>query len=65
MHRLYTLDNVANAGGSIHLSMTWDDASHLRVTYDSHPNVVFRVATIGEVTVTAEDESADTSKRHT
>ncbi len=29
----YVLDNVANKGGSIDLTMTWETPSHLRVTY--------------------------------
>jgi hypothetical protein len=30
----YTLDNTANAGGTIGLQMKWLDPSHLEVTYD-------------------------------
>jgi hypothetical protein len=32
--RAYTLDNIANAGGTIGLQMKWLDPSHLEVTYD-------------------------------
>jgi hypothetical protein len=32
--RPYTLDNVANAGGTIDLTMNWVTPSHLDVTYD-------------------------------
>ena len=33
--KAYSLDNIANAGGTIGLSMKWVDRSHLEVTYDS------------------------------
>ena len=57
MPRPYVLDNVANAGGSIHLSMRWLDSSHLQVTYDGHPDLVLRIATFQGVSITAEDLS--------
>ena len=47
----YALDNVANAGGSVHLSLKWLDPVHLHVGYDAHPTVVFRAAQFQDVTV--------------
>lgn len=38
----YTLDNVANAGGTIGLSMKWTTPSHLEVTYHGDPTVDFQ-----------------------
>jgi hypothetical protein len=57
MPRPYVLDNVANAGGSIHLSMRWLDGSHLRVTYDSHPSVILHVAQVHDISVSVADLS--------
>jgi hypothetical protein len=37
--RPYTLDNVANAGGTINLQINWLTQSHLDVTYSGHPDV--------------------------
>jgi hypothetical protein len=34
--RPYVLDNVANAGGTIDLTMKWVTPSHLEVTYNGH-----------------------------
>jgi hypothetical protein len=36
------LDNVANAGGSIDLTMKWVTPRHLEVTYDKHPDLYFQ-----------------------
>jgi hypothetical protein len=65
MPRPYVLDNVANAGGSIHLVMTWLDPSHLRVTYDAHPDLVLHVATFQGVTILAEDLSGGAGGKKT
>jgi hypothetical protein len=39
--RPYVLDNVANAGGTIDLKMSWVTASHLEVTYSDHASLEF------------------------
>jgi hypothetical protein len=57
----YVLDNVANAGGSIHLSMKWLDGSHLHVTYDTNPSVIFRATKFRDVSVTVKDLSGGVS----
>jgi len=57
----YVLDNVANAGGSIHLSMQWLDGSHLRVTYDAHPSVIFHAARFHDVNISVADLSGAAS----
>jgi hypothetical protein len=53
----YALDNSANAGGSVHLAVQWLDSSHLHVTYDSHPEVLFHALTLGEVHISVDDHS--------
>lgn len=57
MPRPYVLDNVANAGGSIHLSITWVSPSHLHVSYDSNPTVIFQQLRVGSIDITLEDRS--------
>ncbi len=37
--RPYTLDNVANAGGTINLHMEWLTPSHLEVSYSGQPDI--------------------------
>ena len=59
----YVLDNVANAGGSIHLSMKWIDRSHLYVTYDAHPTLLLHVPKFRDVSVSYADLSGVTSGR--
>jgi hypothetical protein len=51
----YTLDNVANAGGSINLKLKWIDTSHLHVTYQGNPAVYFQAVKFGHVVITLED----------
>ena len=40
--RPYTLDNKANAGGTIGLRMIWQSPTHLSVTYDGGATVEFQ-----------------------
>ena len=53
----YVLDNSANAGGSVHLSVRWLDTARLQVTYDSHPDVVFQALRFGQVYLSVDDQS--------
>ena len=39
MPKPYTLDNIANRGGSVDLGIHWVDASHLKLSYRKHPRV--------------------------
>jgi len=39
MPRPYTLDNIANRGGSVDLTVHWIDATHLQLNYSNHPRV--------------------------
>jgi hypothetical protein len=42
--RPYTLDNVANKGGTINLTMNWANPSRLDVTYDGPARIDLQVA---------------------
>ena len=53
----YVLDNAANAGGSIHLALKWLDQSHLHVSYDEHPKLLFQAVTLQDVSITIADFS--------
>jgi hypothetical protein len=53
----YTLDNVANQGGTINLRMSWVTPSHLQVTYSRHPDLQFQVARYAGIEITAQDAS--------
>jgi hypothetical protein len=57
----YVLDNSANAGGSVHLSVTWDSPTALRIDYDSQPTIAFQAAQVGPVRIAAQTRS-DISK---
>jgi hypothetical protein len=54
----YTLDNVANAGGTIDLTMKWVTRSHLEVTYDRHPDLYFQVVKALGVDISLRDLSS-------
>ena len=55
----YVLDNDANKGGCIGLTMAWPTAKHLDLTYETRQgtNVVFQAAQVGDVVVTVEPVS--------
>jgi hypothetical protein len=55
--RPYVLDNVANSGGTIDLTMKWVTPSHLDVTYDSHPDLYFQVLKYGGINISVQDLS--------
>ena len=52
MPRPYTLDNVANAGGSIDLHIEWITPNHLHVTYRNHPEIYFQAIKFDNVVIT-------------
>jgi len=52
----YALDNDANRGGCIGLTMTWPNPRHLRLTYETREGtyVVFQAVRVGDVDITVE-----------
>jgi hypothetical protein len=48
----YVLDNVANRGGGIGLTMHWATPTHLVVTYQSHPTIDFQAVRLQDVAIT-------------
>jgi hypothetical protein len=56
--RPYVLDNAANAGGTIDLTMKWVTPSHLEVTYKGHPDLYFQVVRIAGIDISARDLSS-------
>ena len=65
MPRPYALDNVANAGGSIHLTLKWIDPSHLHVTYDAHPTIIFQAIRLQDVNISVQELSGGTGDKRT
>jgi len=57
----YTLDNVANRGGTIDLQMSWTSPAHLNVTYTRHPDVLLQVVRYSGVEIAAVDASKATA----
>jgi hypothetical protein len=55
--RPYVLDNAANAGGTIDLTMKWVTPSHLDVTFDQHPKLDFQAVTYDGITISVQDLS--------
>ena len=55
--RPYVLDNVANKGGSIGLTMKWITPSHLLVVYEDHPQLAFQAVKYGGIDITIENRS--------
>ncbi len=60
--RPYVLDNKANAGGTIDLTMKWTTPSHLEVTYDGHASLDFQVVKMGGIDISVRDLSKETTK---
>ena len=51
----YALDNNANKGGCIGLTMAWVSSQHLRLTYETKDaHVLFQVAKLSDVEITIE-----------
>ena len=57
--RPYTLDNVANAGGTINLTMKWVTPSHLQVTYDGHADLYFQAVRYVGINISVQDLSSE------
>jgi hypothetical protein len=57
MPRPYVLDNVANKGGSIGLTMKWISPSHLHVVYEDHPQLAFQAVKLAGIDITIENSS--------
>src|ERR1700722_12572689 len=55
MPRPYVLDNVANKGGSIGLTMKWITPSHLHVVYEDHPQLDFQAVKLAGIDITIEN----------
>lgn len=55
----YVLDNVANRGGGIGLTMHWATLTHLVVTYQSNPTIDFQVVKLQDVAITTLHLPAD------
>jgi hypothetical protein len=53
----YVLDNAANHGGTIDLTMTWVTPTHLHVTYGAHPDIDLQIVKYAGVEITAQDLS--------
>jgi len=58
--RPYVLDNNANAGGTIGLTMKWLTPTHVEVTYDGRGNLDFQVVKYGGVAISVRDLSEAT-----
>jgi hypothetical protein len=58
--RPYTLDNVANAGGTINLQMKWLTPSHLEVTYAGNPDLYFQAVKVWGVDISLRNLPYDT-----
>jgi hypothetical protein len=59
--RPYTLDNVANAGGTINLQMKWLTPSHLDVTYSGHPELNFQAVKLWGADISLRNVASDTT----
>ena len=59
--RPYVLDNVANKGGSIGLTMKWITPSHLHVVYEGHPQLAFQAVKLAGIDITIENRSEKAS----
>jgi hypothetical protein len=58
--RAYVLDNKANAGGTINLTMKWVSPSHLEVTYNGHATLSFQAVKYAGIAISVRDLSTET-----
>lgn len=58
--RAYVLDNKANAGGTINLTMNWESPSHLEVTYEGHATLSFQAVKYAGIAISVRDLSTET-----
>jgi hypothetical protein len=56
---VYTLDNKANAGGTVGLTLKWLTAHHLEMTYDGSGSLNFQVVRLADVDISLHDLSRD------
>jgi hypothetical protein len=59
--RPYVLDNTANAGGTINLTMKWLTPSHLELTYNGHATLSFQAIKCAGINISVRDVSTETS----
>jgi len=59
--RPYVLDNNANAGGTINLTMKWITPSHLEVTYDGHATIDSQVDKYDGIDISVRNLSSKTT----
>jgi hypothetical protein len=57
--RAYVLDNKANAGGTINLTMKWVSPSHLEVTYNGHATLGFQAVKYAGIAISVRDLSTE------
>ena len=63
VRRPYVLDNVANAGGTINLTMKWVTPSHLGVTYNGDAgNLDSQVVKFASIDISVQDLSREPTK---
>jgi hypothetical protein len=55
--RPYVLDNAANKGGSINLTMKWITPAHLEVTFSGHPDLYFQAVKFAGIEISIRDLS--------
>lgn len=53
--RPYVLDNAANKGGSINLTMKWISPAHLDVTFTGHPDMNLQVVKFAGIEISAHE----------
>jgi hypothetical protein len=53
--RPYVLDNVANNGGSVHMTVNWVTPAHLLVTYQGHAEIDFQAVKFGNIEITLQN----------
>jgi hypothetical protein len=59
--RGYVLDNIANKGGTINLTMKWLSPSRLEVSYDGRADLNFQVVKIGGVDISVRNLATETT----
>ncbi len=57
--RPYVVDNVANKGGTINLTMKWLTPSHLEVTYNGRASINFQVVKYEGIDISVRELSND------
>lgn len=59
--RAYVLDNKANAGGTINLTMQWVAPSQIEVTYNGHATLSFQAVKYAGIAISLRDLSTETA----